>query len=216
MGLFDFFKPKPQRELNDFVKQAMQDMFPRGGDQLEAELKRLSQRLGNYHSTERLKSTYIRAASSFMLNENITESSFVEKVLRRPDSFLNRREAQQLYEFLNEKFMRQSIEEKGGDVLVGLMDGLLSVNDGEQSDQLSNAYGSFGYDTSNPIPVKGIMSSAIYLGRLRTLDEQPVTWERFGSFSSEVSPHPVDGYRIWSASGTELKMLFISSYRAFL
>lgn len=83
--------------------------------------------------------------------------------------------------------------------------------DGTDEDEISDGYGDFGYVLTNPIPVNTTFGSAVYLTKLRTLENQRVSYERLGSFDSPVSEHPVDGYII-SSGGKELATLYFSCY----
>ena len=94
----------------------------------------------------------------------------------------------------------------------GLYDVMHSMNKGgTDQDTIPGGYGVFGYDVTNPIPVNTIFGSTSYLGRLRTLDDIKVTYERIGSFSSPVSENPIDGYIIYS-NGEKIAKLYIDPY----
>lgn len=84
--------------------------------------------------------------------------------------------------------------------------------DGVAADELPNAEGEFGMTPSNPIPCKTVFGSTAYLGRLRTLDGTKVGYERVGSTTSSLSPHPVDEYEISHPNGERLATLYISPY----
>lgn len=85
--------------------------------------------------------------------------------------------------------------------------------DGCDADELPGASGEFGLSPSNPIPTKTILGSTNYLERLRTSDGEKVLFERIGSFSSEVTAHPVDGYAIKLPGGADLATLYLSPYQ---
>ena len=95
--------------------------------------------------------------------------------------------------------------------LYNLMSALAA--DGCDADELPGASGEFGLSLSNPIPTKTILGSTSYLARLRTPDGEKVLYERIGSFSSEVSPNPIDGYAIKHPNGTDLGTLYLSPYQ---
>lgn len=83
--------------------------------------------------------------------------------------------------------------------------------DGTDENEIPDGYGDFGYALTNPIPVNTTFGSESYLTKLKTLDNQNVSYERLGSFDSPVSEYPVDGYIIWS-EGKELATLYFSCY----
>jgi hypothetical protein len=93
-----------------------------------------------------------------------------------------------------------------------IFDILQSINNGgTDQDIIPGGYGEFGYDVTNPIPVNTIFGNTSYLGRLRTLDDMKITYERIGSFSSPVSANPIDGYVIY-ATGEKIAKLYIDPY----
>ncbi len=85
--------------------------------------------------------------------------------------------------------------------------------DGCDADELPGASGEFGLSLSNPIPTKTIFGSTSYLERLRTQDGAQVIYERIGSFPSEVTAHPVDGYAIKRLNGADMATLYLSPYQ---
>lgn len=85
------------------------------------------------------------------------------------------------------------------------------------SDEIPGGIGEFGRVSSNPIPVSGIAENEIYLSRLRTLDGDPIAWEREGSGSSDNVKGMIDIYRVWNAwTGEQLGFLYISPYNRFI
>ena len=89
----------------------------------------------------------------------------------------------------------------------------LMCEDGIDADEMPNGQGEFGATPANPIPCKTVFGSTSYLARLRTPDGVKVTYNRIGSFGSDVTPHPVDGYEIHHPSGQKLATLYISPYQ---
>ena len=103
-----------------------------------------------------------------------------------------------LFDFFRKKKKEDSVL----DLLTEAMS--LMSEGGVDADELPNGKGEFGASPSNPIPTKSILGSNAYLGRLRTLDGKPVEHKRIGSFGSDVTPNPVDGYAIFSSDGQKL------------
>ena len=85
--------------------------------------------------------------------------------------------------------------------------------DGVDADELPNGYGEFGMSPSNPIPCKTVFGSTSYLAHLRASDGAKVVYNRIGSFESDVSPHPVDGYEVSHPDGRMLATVYISPYQ---
>ena len=86
--------------------------------------------------------------------------------------------------------------------------------DGEElnGDVMQGAYGEWGLETSNPIPMNGVVNSYTYLDRLRLPNGDKVKYERIGSISSEITDEIVDGYTIYSLGGEKLAEVFICPY----
>jgi hypothetical protein len=88
----------------------------------------------------------------------------------------------------------------------------LLCEDAGAADELPNAEGEFGMSPSNPILCKTVFGSTAYLSRLRALDGTKVVYERVGSTTSDMTPHPVDMYEISHPNGDRLATLYISPY----
>lgn len=85
--------------------------------------------------------------------------------------------------------------------------------DGVDADELPNGVGEFGLTASNPIPCRTTFGSTAYLSSLRTFDDTKVDYQRIGSVTSEVSPHPIDVYEISRPAGKTLATIYISPYQ---
>ena len=68
--------------------------------------------------------------------------------------------------------------------------------DATQNGMIPDAYGKFGYDVTNPIPVKGTMGEIAYLAKLRTEKGVKVEYKRIGSTRVANINHPIDIYDI--------------------
>ncbi|MBA4147045.1 MAG: hypothetical protein H0X66_02945 [Verrucomicrobia bacterium] len=79
------------------------------------------------------------------------------------------------------------------------------------SDEIPSAIGEFGFDPTNPIPVRGIVSSNIYLERLLTSEGKKVDYKRNGSLIVPNISGNIDEYEI-SQNGRPLCKLYISPY----
>ena len=73
----------------------------------------------------------------------------------------------------------------------------------------------YGYSSSNPIMTSTISSSKQYLSKLRTIDGEPLTWERSGSMCMKeihgVREVMVDEYQLY-LYGEKYKTIYISPY----
>jgi hypothetical protein len=81
-----------------------------------------------------------------------------------------------------------------------------------KTDIISQGYGEFGLEKSNPIPTFGIPSKTYYLERLRTSDDKIVRYRRTGSIKVENIYNPVDEYELFNTNGETIAFLYFSAY----
>jgi hypothetical protein len=80
-------------------------------------------------------------------------------------------------------------------------------------DVVPGSTGEYGFESSNPIPTAGVSESDRYLGKLRTLDGNPVSNDRVGSTSSHAVPGRLcDIYLLRDGNGKELGRIYICPY----
>lgn len=89
----------------------------------------------------------------------------------------------------------------------------LACADGIDADEMPSGAGEFGLCADNPVPCCTIDGGYAYLDRLMTADGARVHYERVGSCDSNISPLPVDAYRVFAEDGRELGTIFISPYQ---
>jgi len=111
------------------------------------------------------------------------------------------------------KFFKKKKSTLDSDLIAEIAQGLYGVgSSGTDKDQLPGGYGNFGYDLTNPIPAKGIAGGYSYLDNLITEGGETVQYDRIGSFGSEVSDQPIDGYKV-TAPGIKGEItIYISPY----
>ncbi len=85
--------------------------------------------------------------------------------------------------------------------------------DGIDSDEFLEGYGEFGMTTTNPIPCNTVIGASTYLSGLVSKDGSEVFNVRIGSFSSEITSQPIDGYKITDSNGNKLAILYVSPYQ---
>ena len=92
--------------------------------------------------------------------------------------------------------------------------GVKKYQDGGTIDQLPNAIGEFGRESSNPIPVNASYGEVTYLSRLRVENTgNAIAFHRLGSCGSKnVCDHPVDCFEIISLDGTFRDKLYFDMY----
>lgn len=84
--------------------------------------------------------------------------------------------------------------------------------DGTDQDMLPGGVGEFGLVVSNPIPTKTIFGSRRYLSQLHTESGETTTFNRVGSTTNDVSPHPIDIYDIQDEAGERIASIYLSPY----
>jgi hypothetical protein len=83
--------------------------------------------------------------------------------------------------------------------------------EGTDQDIIPEGIGEFGYDVTNPIPVNTIFGNTAYLGRLRTLNDIKVRYERRGHTRTNNIKNPIDIYDIFEEE-KKIATLYISPY----
>lgn len=79
-------------------------------------------------------------------------------------------------------------------------------------DEIPHGYGKFGWEATNPIPIASVFENKVYLQKLRTADNRPVTCQRTGSLKSENIIDIIDRYEIYNADGDFLGYLYLCPY----
>ncbi|MBS4067957.1 MAG: hypothetical protein KGZ62_05090 [Sulfurimonas sp.] len=101
-------------------------------------------------------------------------------------------------------------------LMVEVNDGMRKQNtiDGCTEDELPEGIGEFGLVPTNPIPTNSVMGSNLYLGGLRTYDNERVDNIRLGSMVAGNIKHPIDKYSITNQNGDEIAIIYLSPYQA--
>ena len=92
---------------------------------------------------------------------------------------------------------------------------LFSMTPGSFSDgceELQGAYGEFGIEISNPIPVNGPVGETIYLNRLRSKNGVWFMYHRVGSVRSPVTDNLVDHFQTISVDLVERYDFYFCMY----
>jgi hypothetical protein len=84
---------------------------------------------------------------------------------------------------------------------------------GVDADELPDAHGEFGFESTNPIPTNTVFGSNRYLAHLRIPSGERVNNRRIRSGMSSVTTWPVDIYEITSSDGRVLAVLHLSPYQ---
>lgn len=79
-------------------------------------------------------------------------------------------------------------------------------------EELPGAYGTFGFDASNPIPVNGPRGEVIYLNRLRSENGCKFFWHRLGNCDCPFQALKLDAYELVAMDGSAWHTLYFSMY----
>jgi len=77
--------------------------------------------------------------------------------------------------------------------------------------KVPGGFGEFGFSSTNPIPVSGIMGEINYLARLMTKEGLKVEYERLGQAAARNINNPIDIFEI-RVKGEYLCKLFLCPY----
>ena len=85
------------------------------------------------------------------------------------------------------------------------------ILNGEDCDQIEEAYGEFGSNT-NPIPVNGVMGEIKYLGKLRGKTDNALFFHRKRSTTSPICKYRVDIYETVCMDAAQWKTFYFDFY----
>ena len=85
------------------------------------------------------------------------------------------------------------------------------ISNNSKGDEMVGAFGRFGYDITNPIPVRGFRGINNYFKRLRTFDGEEIRYQRVGAYSAGNIKELIDGYLV-NDNGKRENVLYLSIY----
>lgn len=83
---------------------------------------------------------------------------------------------------------------------------------GEDCDQVNNAYGEFGKEPTNPIPVNGPRGEILYLNQLRDETNSPILFHRITYTEVAGLTEAVDVFEIVNLNGQKWDILYFHMY----
>lgn len=232
MGLFDIFRKKPptHEEKVDLAyrcyKPEMVDMvFPGGKKQasniicsiaklIGANLDLLDAK-GYYGLLSIFSDVVIRRVITHSTDDNIVDSLQT----KHNQEITSKAVAQKVLAYCtinmqNHDFCLDNAESMDA---LSLFDNILSKNEqiaqsngAAQAENLNDP--DYGLVPEKPVYVKGVAGSEEYLGNLRTLLGEMVTWERRGSLAVDKVNGMVDIYEIILPSGKLYKTIYLNMY----
>lgn len=197
--------------LDAIMKQIQEDIFPNGIVQQKEELEELAQLLGV--DSNRISGTFSYACSRAFLG-NCDKETLVNGIARHKDG-LSDSQIEKFAKYVFTKLVKQKVGLTDPTLIDAFLNaqGFLKDNyGGLQYDEIPGGYGDFGISINNPVPVNGIMSNEIYLGKLITSDGLSIKWHRLGSGGADNIDNPIDIYEITDSNGRERNTIYISPY----
>lgn len=205
MGLFDIFKSKEQKAIDDLLAA----LFPRGEQDILRDAKRVHLiTQGKLNMEECIRCVKGSKTVIFIAEDKSAERA-VPSIMARAYHKITEKEAYRIFAYLSGEAMYL-------DRLYTMMG--ISNNeaartlfqDGIEADELPNGYGEYGKEATNPILTVSAHGSEDYLSRLR-FNAQPISYQRLGSTLTDVCSNAIDIYAI-SLSGNSLGSIYICPY----
>ncbi len=221
MGLFNFFKRKKSAnnaELDAFLYDALKEIFPNGQKDIDERTNKLL-RILNYKVDTNTAKTILMKASSICHSYNMRGAFEIEDLrnhLVEFQHFFDEKSLQDFYILLVDTVLKPKeidwVSMMPKEFAQIVLQQIKSNPQATVTDEIYGTVGEFGLELSNPVPVYGVASSRVYLGRLRTLDGMPIKWERVGSTEHENINKPIDIYNIFDSKGYKIANIYISPY----
>ena len=200
------------KELSGVMSQILTVVFPGGDIQLHDELKDLSSILGVPAS--RIEGTFKYACTRAFLG-NCDKETLIRGIEKHDDG-LSDKQINLFAKFVFTKLIRQN---RGFDDTAFLEAALSALgfmpdNNGLEYDEIPGAFGDFGIESTNPVPVNGVLSSNNYLSKLMTDDGLAISWEKLCSMKADNIDNLIDCYRITDSKGQVRQYIYISGYHS--
>jgi len=223
MGLFSFSKKdnkKQSKDLDEFLKQSLDIIFPKGEQDIVEGTKILLAILHNKVDEKTARSILLRSSelsyTHTLRGEALEKECLKQHLAGYCLSYFGERELDELHLYLldlqNKIKVVQFFNQIPKEMKELFLSELKTNTQACSTDEIPNTIGKFGITPTNPVPVHFIPSNNIYLERLRTTDGQPIKWERDGSLSIPNIEKSVDDYKIFDNAGKFLTHIYISPY----
>ncbi len=218
MGLFDFFNKKKQAklspELDDFLNQSFKLMFPGGKKERRKQVRELKALLKKKYKDATIASTLAYMTSHILFSEEKSADRVVYRgALVREDNKFTEEDALIIYKFVVRQQYKKVFPNNNEEGFKFFYSALGNNEGGATTDIIPGAYGEYGLCCTNPIPVRGVPASEIYLRSLRLLSGESITWERVFSVHAPNIDNPIDLYSISMKDGKHICDIYISPYQ---
>jgi len=231
MGLFNFLKKNKSinspeaydlannAKLREMTDKMLDDIFP----DFQQDVKERSNtllRILNNKVDEKTARTILLRSSSICYTTNLSGQFSIERLRQHLAGYclqyFDEKSLQDFYIFLVDTVLKPkeldwaSMMPKEFAQLI--VQQIKSNPQATVTNEIYGAVGEFGLEPSNPVPVYGVPSNEVYLGRLRTLDGMPIKWNRVGSMQHENINEPIDNYNVFDSKGNKIANIYISPY----
>jgi hypothetical protein len=218
MGLFSFLQPKKKSLLDDVFQKINAEFFPNGKQDVDVFVDKVVLILKNHVERKGVVNIATLAMGICISSEKFTIERLKEHlILRKTIHYFDETSLKKFFILLNDTFKKPKeinwVSLYPKELAQMFMKQIKSNPQASKGNDIINgAIGEFALSPSNPVPVYGIPNNEVYLGRLRTLDGMPVTWNRVGSLTYEGIMYNIDNYNIFDSLGKHIANIYISSY----
>lgn len=171
---------------------------------------------GSFSSREVAEKLYIYESVLFEVSSDKSKQRIVAGALRRPDNAATEAEAVFVYDYLMKRYVAKNYGNVNDQIFTQLNESFGNTEIVCQDDVIPGAYGRYGWDITNPIPVRGIPAEPIYLNRLRTKEGRVIKWHRLGSTGAKNIKNPIDIYILSDAEGNDVGTIYVSPYQGVI
>jgi hypothetical protein len=118
-----------------------------------------------------------------------------------------------MFNFLFKKTNKdESLEEQRAYLLESSSEISRYILEGDSCDEIKGAFGEFGKEATNPIPVNGPRGEIKYLNRLHVKNGPGLIYHRTGSINASNNVNNIDVFEIVSLSGDVWDILYFDMY----
>jgi len=215
MGLFDIFKKKKQQEgLAKVMNELQGQMFPGGKNEVIAQVNEIKRLLSRPYPNEAITGSLTYMTTLFNVSQDKSAERVVKGALRRPNNQLTEEDTTVIYKYIIRRHLIQNFGRCDENIFKTFYAAIGNFEDGCKTDVIPEGYGEYGLCATNPVPVKGISASEIYLGKLRLESGEEIKWQRVGSTGAPNIKNCIDMYAIQSVSGRQIGTIYISPYQS--